>query len=325
MEILVNTNPPVKHRIYWKGQTVAADSAPIVKIYDVTEDPTLEDPTTSVFLVELEAEEVETDFGVYQVFIPLLYASRTRQLQLLWEYYIEGSFVQKRHNLFVVQPYIDLTQAVDELGIGSDPSDPNYKSYAELQDAEGYARRIIEAYTGQRFYEYFDSHTGYGDGTDVLPMPFRITELKELYSNDIKLIDVALGIQDFGYDVQISESRFALRINRANLIDNTVYTANGFVPPTINDGSGGGFSRGIAYKVEANFGWERVPDEVEIACLELMKDYFSRDKIWRNKYLHSVQSFDWHFEYNTGAFIGTGNLYVDQLLLPYVLTQMVLI
>jgi hypothetical protein len=56
-----------------------------------------------------------------------------------------------------------------------------------------------------------------------------------------------------------------------------------------------------------------------------MRDYFSKDRKWREKYLAGVQSFDWNFKYNTGAFVGTGNLYVDQILLPYVLTQMVVI
>lgn len=325
MEILVGTNPPVKHRIYWKGQTVAADALPVVRLYDVTEDPTSEEPTVTTYLTTITSEMVETDMGVYQVFIPLEYAFMQRQLELRWDYIVDGQSVTKTHKLFVVQPYVDLTQAVEQLGIGSDPSDPNYKTYAELQEAESWARRVIEAYTGQRFYKYYDSHTSYGDGTDVLPTPYRVIELLELYANDIKLFDSAQQISNFGFDLQVSESKFSIRVNRANALDNTVYVANGLVPPTINDTGSGAFVKGSMYKIEAFFGWERVPDEVEIACVELMKDYFSRDKIWRNKFLHSVQSFDWHFEYNTGAFIGTGNLYVDQLLLPYVLTQMVLI
>ena len=109
------------------------------------------------------------------------------------------------------------------------------------------------------------------------------------------------------------------------MLDNTVYTANGMVPPSINDTYGGVFKNGSVYKIQGVYGWDVVPDEVNEACIYLMRDYFSKDKTWREKYLHSVQSFDWHFEYNTGAFIGTGNLYVDQILLPYVLTQMVVI
>lgn len=325
MEIILNTNPPVKHRVYWKGKTVSVDDLPTVAVYDIKEDIT-DEPPVSTYLTTLQAESVETDEGVYQVFIPLQYANITRQLELVWEYEIEGHSVTKSHRVFVVQPYTDLTQAIEELGIGSDPSDPNYKTYEELQDAESWARRVIEAYTGQRFYKYFDTHISYGDGTDVLSLPYRIIDLYELYSNDVLLYSAPNETNNFGYQLQISESRYGVRVNRASTVDNIVYVANGNIPPTVNDiNAGGAFSKGNVYKVEGYFGWEKVPVEVDLACVELMKDYFSRDRIWRNKFLHSVQSFDWHFEYNTGAFIGTGNLYVDQLLLPYVLTHLVLI
>jgi len=109
------------------------------------------------------------------------------------------------------------------------------------------------------------------------------------------------------------------------MLDNTVYTANGMVPPTINDTSGGLFTRGSVYRVQGRYGWSIVPDDVQIACVELMKDYFSKDTVWRSKYVNSVQSFDWHFEYNAEAYRGTGNVYADQILLPYVLTQLMVI
>jgi hypothetical protein len=211
------------------------------------------------------------------------------------------------------------------LGASSDSSDPYYKSYEELMMAERYARKVIENYTGQYFYLYDDLHIVYGDGADSLRLPFRINALHELYENDILLIDTINDINNWSYDTIISESKFGIRINKANMLDNTVYTANGMVPPSINDTSSGVFRSRSVYKVQGRYGWDSVPDDVELATIELMKDYFSKDKLWRNKYIRSVQSFDWNFEYNTSAFVGTGNLYVDQLLLPYVLTQMVVI
>jgi hypothetical protein len=56
-----------------------------------------------------------------------------------------------------------------------------------------------------------------------------------------------------------------------------------------------------------------------------MKDYFSKDKVWRNKYMKSIKTFDWQFEYNSAVYSGTGNLYADQLLAPYVINKMVVI
>lgn len=325
-EILVNTNNPIKHKVFWRGEPTDADSIPLVKVYDTTEDLTLNtliSPTTVLFT--LTSEKVETDIGVYQVVLPLPLIDKNKDIKLRWEYSVNGSSVYKEHKLFVTTPYTDIEQAIGVLGLGSDPSDPNYKTYNEILEAEKWARKVIENYTGQQFYLYDDTQVVYGAGTDVLSLPYKIHEIHEITQNDILLVDYINDVYNWGYDLKISESGFGIRVNRANMLDNTVYTANGMVPPSINDTYGGVFARGSVYRVFGRYGWEYVPDEVELACIELMKDYFSKDRQWRNKYVHSVQSFDWHFEYNNESYRGTGNVYADQILLPYVLTQMVVI
>ena len=328
MEIHVNSNTAVKHKIFWQGAPYDSDanSLPVVYVYDVTEDPTLVPLISpSTLLTTLTAEKVETDFGVYQVYLPYNLTVRERKLKLVWTYTVNTTTHSKPHFLFVVTPYTDITQAMDSLGIGADPSDPNYRSFAELQQAERYARKVIESYTGQTFNLYHDTHTVYGDDSDSLRLPFRINELHELYQGDILLLDNINDINNFPAEIQISSSNFGIRVNRGNLIDNIVYVANGMVPPTINDSGRGIFRRGSEYVVNGKYGWPEVPDEVELATIELMKDYFSKDRTWRNKYIRNIQSNDWKFEYNTEAYRGTGNVYVDQILLPYVLTQMVVI
>lgn len=325
-EILLNTNSPVKLKVFWRGQPQDADSNPIVKIYDITEDPAITPAILPGQLLQtITSTKVETDQGVYEAYPPLSLTTRNRTLKFLWQYDIGGENITKEHLVFCVTPYCDITQAVDELGFGVDPSDPNHKTYDEILAAEKYARKIIENYTGQNFYLYDDVQTVYGSGSDVLPLPYKLNTLHELYQNDILLEDTINNVSNWGYDVQISESGFGLRVNRANMLDNTVYTANGMVPPSINYSGGGMFVKDYAYRVQGRYGWDKVPDEVEIACIELMRDYFSRDKMWRNKYVKNVKTFDWNFEYNGDSFVGTGNMYVDKLLDAFVLTQMVVI
>jgi hypothetical protein len=133
------------------------------------------------------------------------------------------------------------------------------------------------------------------------------------------LLDTINDIDNWNYPVEVSESGYGIRINRAGIVDKTVYTANGMVPPSIHDYSGV-FHSGVPYKVFARFGWEKVPENVELATAELMKDYFSKDTIWRNKYVKSISTFDWDFEYTGDAYTGTGNALADNLLADYVLT-----
>jgi hypothetical protein len=326
MEIIVGTNSPVKQRVFWKGGISQADYLPTVSFYDITEDPAIAPSINpSTILSTQVAEEAETDRGVYLVYPPLSLTDRPRSLKLVWEYEVEGEQVVKEHKLFVVKPYTDLTQAADALGFGFDQSDPNYKTFADLTTAERYARKLIENYTQQKFYLYDDVTIVYSTGADVLPLSTKINQLHELYLNDLLLIDNINNINNFSADVGVSESGFGIRVNRANQIDNIVYSANGMIPPSIRDYYQGAFVNGGIYRVSGVFGWSEIPDEVELACIELMKDFFSKDKEWRNKYIKSIQTFDWQFQYDTSSFAGTGNNYADQLLLPYVINKMVVI
>lgn len=326
MEILVDSNSPITHKVFWQGQLTDADSLPVVKVYDITEDPAISPAINpGTVLSTLTPIKSETDIGTYIVYLPFDYSNRQRQLRVNWTYSVNGQSGHKDHKVYVQTPYTDMSQAIDALGLGSDYSDPNSKSYTELCNAERYARKLIEAYTGQQFYLYDDVQTVYGSGSDILPLPYKIAQLHELYQNDILLVDELNNINNWNYNTIISESGFGIRVNRANMLDNTVYTANGMVPPSINDMYGGVFAKDSTYRVQGKFGWEEIPDEIDLACIELMKDYFSKDKVWRNKYMKSIQTFDWKFEYNSGTYSGTGNLYADQLLLPYVTTKMVVI
>jgi hypothetical protein len=324
MEIYVGSTNPVKHQVFWRGEPTDADSNPTVTIYDVTNDPeTTINPNTALYS-NLATEKSETDIGVYLLNMPINATYKSRELKLVWSYNVQANAQSREHKLFVVQSYVDYAQACECLRIGNDPSDPNYKTYNEIMAAERYARKVIENYTGQEFYNYSDTCSVYGLDSDVLLLPARIETLYKLYSNDILLEDNINNVDNWNYQVDITESGFGLRINRADMLDNTVYTANGMVPPSIHD-SPGIFRRGVRYTVFGKFGWSYVPDEVELAAIELMKDYFSKDNLWRNKYINKISTFDWDFEYGSGSTSGTGNLYADQLLSDYVVSKVILI
>ncbi len=321
-EILIKSQSPITHQVFWNGDVAVADSLPTVKLYDVTMDPAISpsiNPTHLLTILTSSADE--NNLGSYSVNIPYQYTDRNKTLRLKWEYTISGTSVIREDEVFVVTPYVHFNH-VQDLGFSTDSSDPNYKSYKELLRAEKYARKQIEEYTGQKFYLYDDLYVVYGYDSDTLPVPSKINQLHELYSNDVLLLDTINDIDNWNYPVEISESGYGIRINRAGLLDNTVYTANGMVPPSIHDSSGI-FQSGIAYKVQGRFGWEKVPDNVELAAIELMKDYFSKDTMWRNKYVKSISTFDWDFEYTGDAYTGTGNAYADNLLADYVLTTKV--
>jgi hypothetical protein len=321
-EILLNTQSPVTHQVFWNGDITTLDSVPTVRLFDITSDPAIDpliSPTT--ILATLTSVADETNPGTYIVYIPYQYTNRNRTLRLEWIYSISGTTVTRSDEVYVVTPYIDFNH-VQDLGFSTDSSDPNYRSYKELVRAERYARKQIEQYTGQNFYLYDDVYVVYGYGSDILPLPAKINTLHELYANDTLLIDNINDIDNFNYPIVITESGYGIRVNRAGMLDNTVYVANGMVPPSIND-SYGVFQTNVPYRVQGRFGWEKVPDEVELAAIELMKDFFAKDTVWRNKYIKNISTFDWDFEYTSEAYAGTGNAYADRLLADYVMVSKV--
>jgi hypothetical protein len=326
-EVYINTNSPTATKILFGGEIINADGDYVMAtVYDITEDPAvspLVDPEVPVLSVE--ATKIETDNGSYKINIPYHLTNRIKKFKVNWGYEINNEAESHATFVDVVQPYCNIAEAIEDLGFGTDPSDPNYKTYHDLVMAEKYARKVIENYTGQKFCLYDDVQIAYGSGSDILPLPFKLNTLHELYSNDILLVDTLNEVNNWNYTTQLAESGFGIRINRADMLDNTVYTANGMVPPSINDSGSGVFIKDYRYRVQGRYGWDTVPDDIQIACVELMKDYFSKDSVWRAKYVNNVQSFDWKFEYNAEAYRGTGNVYVDQILLPYVITQLMVI
>lgn len=325
-EVYVKNNDPITTKIFYGGEIIDADDQVTAEVYDVTEDPEITppiDPTDPI--LTFNATKIDSDFGTYQIYIPFATSNRQRNLKVKWLYQINGTDVEHEQFVDVVVPYCDFGNAVEDLGIGTDPSDPNYKSYHELKMAEKYARKIIENHTGQNFYLYGDVFIAYGTNSDILPLPFKLNSLHMLYENDILLVDNVSdpAVNNWLYQPIISETGFGLRVDRTDLVDNAVYSANGMVPPSPT--SYGAFKKNIRYKVDGRFGWSKVPDNIEQACIQLMGDYFSKDKVWTNKYVKNISTFDWDFEYSSEAYMGTGNAYVDQLLYPYVLTNMVIV
>ena len=328
-EVYKDQYEPIKTILFWNGENVDADGSVVVTFYDVTEDPSITpaiSPTTPI--TALTATKNETNIGSYQVSLPLNLVDRERKYRLVWAYTISGSSASNVSYVDVVVPYASIADSVEQLGIGIDSGDPSYKTYIQLKQSEKYARHIIEDYTGQEFHLYDDTEIVYGSDSDILPLPYRIERIFKLYANDVLLYDATVtpAINNWLYTPIIAESNFGIRIDRTTLLDNTVYTANGMVPPTINDTyAGHAFAKNVRYTVVGRFGWSEVPEDVQQACINLMGHYFEKDRLWKDQYVKKVQTFDWNIEYSGDVFSGTGCSYADKLLSPFVLSQMVVI
>ena len=325
-EIYKNYNTGISTKLVYRGNPIVADGPVLVKFHDITEDPTIvpfQNPNNIVYTTTAELSEV--DIGVYTVYLPIGYIDRNRKYKLDWQYTYQG--LSNTHSTYadVVTPYISLEEVIEDLGLGSDANDPNYKTYHEIRMAEKYARKMVEYYTGQKFSLYDDRFTIMGNDSDTLPLPSKIHMLHTLEENDQLWIDNLNNINNIGLVIEPTTSGFGVKVNQSAILTGDVYIANGMVPPSIHDNSPNIFKRGKHYDLYARFGWDTVPDDVEQATIEIMRSYFSKDRAWKDRYVNKISTTDWDFQYSSDAFSGTGSAYADKLLLDYVVTQMVVV
>jgi hypothetical protein len=326
-EIYKDTNLPIKARISWKGEVVDNENPVVVVIYDITEDPKVVPPVNPNVPVGIyTAEKEESDPGTYLLYMPLHLTTRLKKLKLHWQFTIDGGDTEFLVTYCdIVAPYVNMSEVVEDLGLGAEYSDPNFKNFHDLRMAEKYARKMVEYYTGQKFFLFDDTFTIMGNDSDTLPLPRKLHSLHSLHQNDQLWVDNLNQINYLGYALEPTTSGFGIKINQSALLDNDVYIANGMVPPSIHDVSPNIFKRGKQYKVYGRFGWENVPDEIEQATIEIMRSYFSKDRVWKDRYVNKISTTDWDFQYTSDAFTGTGSAYADKLLLDYVVTQMVVV
>lgn len=318
-EIYNRQTSPVKTKIYWGGEITDADGPVIATVKQVTTDGSVY-PTLATYT----ATKLESDIGTYQIIIPYNLTLQNKKLRITWAYTIGGVQAANTQIVDIVTPYVNIADVIDDLNFGTDQSDPNYKNYNELQLAEKYARKLIEAYTNQVFYPYNGTQVAQGYGSDILPLPIRIEEITSLYEEDVKVFEIGLTTNNWFYTPIVSESNYGIRVNLQDLQDNLIYAANGMIPPSVNSRSySGTFKKDFRYVVEGVFGWYYVPDNVREACKILMQQYFEKDRAWKDKYVKNISTFDWKFEFMEDAHRGTGNLYADQLLAPYITNGMV--
>jgi len=126
-EVYKNSNAPASTKIFWGGAIVDAEGDVRVDIYDVTQDPGIlpaVNPATPI-LTNILASKSEVDYGSYQINIPYSITNRDKSLRLVWKYQMDATSIQHETFVDVVTPYASLAEVIEDLGLGTDPSDPN--------------------------------------------------------------------------------------------------------------------------------------------------------------------------------------------------------
>ena len=305
--IQIGSQERVYLEVYSDGVLTQADSLPILSIYDADNDASPISGLDSVVTVD------EPEAGKYSFLLTQVATNLVKVLELRWTYVLNGLEITQTDFYKVETPYSSVNEIIDFLNFGVTPSEINYHSINEIENAEKIARTIIEGYTGIRFYLREDSQEIFGIGSDAIQLIERMTSIDQMYEDGLLVIDNTVNppYNQFGYNLELTQTGYVARLVDPGWdvrYDNQVDTNILYY---------GKFRDGSRYKFVGNIGYKYVPEDIKQASMMLVNDLLSNDYAWRNKYLSKVDLSEISFEMSKGAFNGTGNVTVDNILDQY--------
>ena len=305
-DITKGTQEKINLNVFNDNVLVQADNPPLVTIYDADNDAL---PIPGFTGIATDEEPT----GIYSYMLTPSLTNVTRVLKIVWAYSINSVQFSQEDFYRVSQVYATVSDIIDFMGFGSAPYQLNYQSPEKITSAEKIARTIIDGYTGQSFSTYYGSQEVFGTGSDAAELVERALTLDKVWENDILLIDntVTPIFNNFGFKLEISPTGKAIRIINAGW---DVRYDNQVDPAVLYYGR---FRDAARYKFQGQIGYKYVPEDIKIAAMLLTNDILANDYNWRNKYLSKVNLSEISFEMAGGAFNGTGNVTVDNILDQY--------
>jgi hypothetical protein len=303
-QIVRGTTETAEFEIYVNGVLVNADGDVLVSITDANYGTSVGDGGTAYN---------DPQLGKYTFDLDSSYTTLNRVLRVQWDYAVNGKSISSEDFYEVFTPYASVSQIMDYYNFGTRPQDIDYKSHQEIVMAERVARYQIESYTNQTFGRAWGDQEQFGYGSDAIELVQRMVNITKLYENGILVIDYTTDpvFNSFGYDVELSTTNKAIRIVK-NMQD-VIY--EGQYDPTIL--YYGRFREHARYKIYGEIGWTYVPQDIQYCTIKLVGNILSRDAQWRERYLKKVNLSEISFELDGGAFSGTGDVIVDNILDNY--------
>lgn len=313
IEIYTGSLGKINLTTYEDGVPVEPDADPTVTIVDAETGSSVATGTSTL---------IDTNYeGEYEFTLPMSATATDRVLKATWSYTISSNNMQEVEYVYVTTPYATIDEIMAELGYSSQSQDANYFSYEKVKSAERVARMMINDYLGFSLGKYTGTIVAYGDGADVLIIPSKMISFTALTENDRVVIDTSENYNQFGYDVEITETGYALRI----------------IPQTPGDDiseqeyydiinlRSGQFRNGYRYEITGVVGWNYIPVEIKQSMFLLVNDLLCNDSTWRTKYVKKINSGQMSVELSSLTFTGTGNALVDSILQKFKSIQAVVI
>lgn len=295
MELYYQTSDSVTLTIYVNGALQNADSVPTITITRLSDG------------VEIATDDTVTavSTGKYKYTLTTAQNSFLGQFKAEWAYEVNGIPNIKTDYYDVVVGYANATQVKDLY------PDLASKTNDEIYAKEKLARKIIEIFCNQSF-GFRDSQTKVlkmREMSNLLFVEERLWNLDSVLINNEDDITDQVEIQD---DYWLSP---LIDFDAGFFTD----TKRGILEPSRF------FRRGLKYYVTGDWGWQSVPDNINLAAIMLINDYFCDTAMLREHGIVSYQLGEKSIQFARDLWGTTGNYDVDILLSDYVYVDVRLI
>lgn len=231
--------------------------------------------------------------GLYSISLDPLKTNDIGKCKVEWTYRVNGITYTRTSFFDIVIPYVTAGTFKSQFPEFSSKTDD------EIYRKEHLARKIIDTFCNQSFdYRLDKTYKIRGSDSDFLHLPDKI----------ISVISVKVEGTDITSSVEVAGDYLLRSISQDDPDDIFAFSF---------------FRKDSIYEVRGNWGWDYVPDEIEQACMLLIKDYFTDDYILRQHSIMRASFGDENYQFSEALMAtGTGNIDVDNLLSNYVRHRM---
>jgi hypothetical protein len=206
-------------------------------------------------------------------------------------------------NIEIIRPYCNLDSVASALSI-TDGSEIGY---------ERLARYIIDSQT-QGFPFIRKEKDIIGMGMDYLPIDEKIYKIYKVYKNEELVYNSSLSasVNLVTYAITKDGSSITNVENESDAENKVNYKSvwhERYLDPAFADGA--------EYRVDADYGWKVIPQDIQEACEMLVQDIKSDNLRYINRYIESFDNEDFKIKFAKNPTAGTGNMFVDKILEKY--------
>jgi hypothetical protein len=228
-------------------------------------------------------------------------------------YTVSGTSYTQSQYFNVYTPYIDIDTFFED---HPDLEEDNYEKFEKMEKK---VRNIINTFCGQSFEYYPNKYLEVmGTGKNSLHLPNPITTLRKVTAdpgtNDETVLhdyeDATMNHIEKIKEPHSFGSSYYLQFRKSVLDSvNVLLLVNRFDKQSV-------------YRVEGDFGWRFVPNNIEQAADLLLEDMMNDDSIYRRHGIYSADMDVLKIQTGQNFYESTGNIDADILLMDYTLFVM---